>query len=243
MDQFFARDFSGDPFVMFGAPHLVVLVILLAVSLYLPQLRGRSQAIKNVRYGLAMMLLLNELAWHIWNAAVGQWNLQTMLPLHLCSVLVWTGAAMLLTENYRIYEFMYFMGIGGAVQAVLTPDLGLYGFPHFRFFQTFISHGGIIVAALFMTVVVGLRPTWRSILRVFVVMNVYFAIVFVINSILGSNYLFIMRPPDTPSLIDSLGPWPWYLIPLQGIGLLTCFILYIPFALKDWWASRQIQPA
>jgi len=26
------------------------------------------------------------------------------------------------------------MGIGGALQALLTPDLGLYGFPHFRFF-------------------------------------------------------------------------------------------------------------
>jgi hypothetical integral membrane protein (TIGR02206 family) len=166
-----------------------------------------------------------------------------MLPLHLCSVLVWTTALMLFSENYRIYEFIYLMGIGGAIQAVFTPDIGQYGFPHFRFFQTFLSHGGIITAAVFMTVIQGLRPHWRSIGRVFVVMNVYMVLVFMINSILGSNYLFIMRPPDTPSLIDALGPWPWYILSLEGIGLLTSVILYLPFALKDWLSQRSLQVA
>jgi hypothetical integral membrane protein (TIGR02206 family) len=243
MDQFFAKDFSGEPFVMFGLPHLAVLVLLLAVNLALPGLRGHAKARQYFRYGLAALLLVNEFAWHIWNAAVGQWTLQTMLPLHLCSVLVWTSAVMLLTQNYQIYELIYLMGIGGAIQAVLTPDLGVYGYPHFRFFQTFLSHGGIIVAALFMTLVEGLRPYWRSLWRVFVVMNIYVAVVFVINLILGSNYLFIMHPPETPSLIDALGPWPWYLIPLELIGVVTCLVLYMPFAIKDWLASRSAQPA
>ena len=243
MEQFFTKDYTGAPFGFFGAPHLAVMVILLLVNFSLPRMSGKPRAQKAFRYSLAIMLLVNELAWHVWNAAVGQWTLQTMLPLHLCSVLVWTTAAMLLTENYRIYEFIYLMGIGGALQAVLTPDLGIYGFPHFRFFQTFISHGGIITAAVFMTVVEGLRPYWRSILRVFVATNIYMVVVFVINLLLGSNYLFIMRPPETPSLIDALGPWPWYLLSLEVIGVLTCLVLYLPFALKDWRAARQVQAA
>jgi hypothetical integral membrane protein (TIGR02206 family) len=243
MEQFFALDYAGEPFMIFGLPHLVVLAVLLLANLSLPGLRGRPNAIRTVRLGLAWLLLVNEMAWHVWNAAVGRWTIQEMLPLHLCSVLVWTTALMLFTENYRIYEFIYLMGIGGAIQAVFTPDLGVYGFPHFRFFQTFISHGGIIVAAVFMTVVQGLRPYWRSLVRVFVVMNIYMAIVFVINSIIGSNYLFIMYPPETPSLIDLLGPWPWYILSLEAIGLVTCVILYLPFAIKDWLARRAIQPA
>ena len=243
MEQFFTKEYTGAPFVFFGTAHLVVIVILLLVNLSLVRLRGKPQAQKAFRYTLAVVLLVNELAWHVWNAAVGQWTLQTMLPLHLCSVLVWTTAAMLLTENYRIYEFIYLMGIGGALQAVLTPDLGIYGFPHFRFFQTFISHGGIITAAVFMTVVEGLRPYWRSLLRVFVATNIYMVVVFGINLLLGSNYLFIMRPPDTPSLIDALGPWPWYLLSLQAIGLATCLVLYLPFALKDWRTARRVQAA
>jgi hypothetical integral membrane protein (TIGR02206 family) len=243
MEQFFAKDYTGEPFVFLGPPHLVVIAILVVILFFLGRIRSRPPLQKAFRWGLAAVLVLNELAWHVWNAAVGQWTLQTMLPLHLCSVLVWTTAAMLFTENYRIYEFIYFMGIGGALQAVLTPDLGMYGFPHFRFFQTFISHGSIIIAAVFMTVVEGLRPGWRSILRVFVAMNLYMVVVFGINSLLGSNYLFIMRPPETPSLIDALGPWPWYLLSLQVIGLVTCLVLYLPFALKDWRLARRLPTA
>jgi hypothetical integral membrane protein (TIGR02206 family) len=99
------------------------------------------------------------------------------------------------------------------------------------------------LAAVFMTAVQGLRPYWRSLLRVFVVMNIYMVFVFMVNSLIGSNYLFIMRPPDTPSLIDMLGPWPWYILALEAIGLLTCVLLYLPFAVKDWRAQRAIQPA
>ncbi|MEY4245694.1 MAG: hypothetical protein RLZZ245_3279, partial [Verrucomicrobiota bacterium] len=45
---------------------------------------------------------------------------------------------------------------------------------------------------------------------------------------LGSNFAFASRPPDNPSLIDHLGPWPWYLFSLLGIALLLFFILALP---------------
>jgi hypothetical integral membrane protein (TIGR02206 family) len=71
-----------------------------------------------------------------------------MLPLQICSLMVWVSGIMLVTRSFKIYEFAYFLGIGGGLQALATPDLGIYGFPHFRFFQTFLSHG-LIVAAPF----------------------------------------------------------------------------------------------
>ena len=129
------------------------------------------------------------------------------------------------------------MGIGAATQALLTPDAGRYGFPHFRAFQTVISHGSIVMAAVYMTVVEGFRPYWRSFMRLIVWLNVYMATVFVINQLIGSNYLFIARKPETASLIDVLGPWPWYILSLEAIGLAICLLLYLPFAIKDWRAS------
>jgi hypothetical integral membrane protein (TIGR02206 family) len=182
---------------------------------------------------LALILLVNEIAWHYWNHVVGRWTIQTMLPLHLCSVLVWAGALMLLTKSYRIYEFMYFMGIAGAVQALATPDLGIYGFPHFRFFQTFISHGLIVTSAIYMTVVEGFRPTLKSIPRVVIWMNVYALIVFFINSAIGSNYLMINHKPELPSLLDLLPEWPVYILYMELIGFVSILLLYFPFAAKD----------
>jgi len=235
MAPYFAKDFTGGPFVIFGGPHLVVLVLLALINLSLIRFKKglKPQSRTLFRYGLAVLLLVNEASWHWWNWSVGKWNIQEMLPLHICSVLVFASAVMLITRNYAIYEFAYFMGIGAAIQAVMTPDLGIYGFPHYRFFQTFISHGGIITAAVYMTIVEGYRPTWKSLVRVAVWLNIYMLVVTGINFLIGSNYMFTLHKPATPSLLDVLGPWPWYLLSLEIIGLVVCLLLYLPFALKD----------
>jgi len=234
MGRFFAGDYPGPAFEFFGVAHLAALAFLLLLNLFLLRFRFASERTKTaVRWGLALILWGNEIAWHYWNYAVGKWTIQTMLPLQLCSLLVWTGALMLVTKNYRIFEFMYFMGIGGAIQALATPDLGIYGFPHFRFFQTFISHGLIITSAIYMTVVEGFRPTWKSILRVAIWINIYAVIIFFVNRAIGSNYLMINGKPGTPSLLDYLPDWPIYILYMEGIGLATCILLYVPFVVKD----------
>jgi hypothetical integral membrane protein (TIGR02206 family) len=234
MEQFFARDFYGQAFELFGIPHVIALSVLLAFNLILLQSKhAREDQKKSIRWALALALVVNETAWHVWNGAVGRWSIQSMLPLHLCSALVWIGALMLVMRNYRMYEFMYLLGIGGAIQALATPDLGIYGFPHFRFFQTFISHGLIITSAIYMTVVEGFRPTWKSLLRVALWMNIYVVIVYFINDAIGSNYLMINAKPNTPSLLDLLPPWPIYILYMEVIGIITVFLLYLPFAIRD----------
>lgn len=236
MIDFFAANYQGSAFELFGRTHLAALAALVLLNLFLTRFRNASEGTKAaLRWMLALILWVNEFAWHYWNYSVGRWTIQTMLPLHLCSVLVWIGALMLVTKSYRIYEFMYFMGIAGAIQALATPDLGIYGFPHFRFFQTFISHGLIVTSAIYMTVVEGFRPTLKSIPRVVIWMNLYALVVFFINSAIGSNYLMINYKPETPSLLDLLPEWPVYILYMELIGVISVLFLYFPFAAKDLW--------
>jgi len=92
-----------------------------------------------------------------------------------------------------------------------------------------------------MTVVEHFRPTWKSMLRTLLAINLYAIPVFILNLLIGSNYLFINRPPDTPSLIDVLGPWPWYLLSLEALAIGIFLILYLPFAIKDWRNKAVVQ--
>lgn len=242
MDEFFALDYHGAPFELFGPAHLAALGVVLAINLLIianrqsfsPPLRNRF------RVSLAVVLLVNEAVWHLWNLTTGQWTIQTMLPLHLCSVLVFASAYMLLTRSYKIFEFAYFLGIGGALQALLTPDAGIYGFPHLRFFQVIISHGAIVTAAIYMTFVEGYRPYPASLKRVFIWTNIYIFAVFILNQVIGSNYLFIAHKPETASLIDALGPWPWYILSLEIIGAGMCLLLYAPYAIADLRKKRLL---
>jgi hypothetical integral membrane protein (TIGR02206 family) len=245
MSELFAGlDYTGEPFRLFGAAHLLALGLVILLNSALLYFRFYSSAAvfrSRFRRSLAMVLLVNEAAYHLWRLTTHQWTLQKMLPFHLCAVMVYLSVIMLLTRSYFLYQLLYFMGIGGALQALITPNAGIYGFPHFRAFQTFISHGAIIMAALYMTLVERYRPTWKSIWRVAIWLNLYMLGVGVINWRLGSNYMWIARKPDVATVLDWFGPWPWYILGMEAVGLGICLLLYLPFAMKDWRASRMAQ--
>jgi hypothetical integral membrane protein (TIGR02206 family) len=235
MEQFFTRDYTGAPFELFGPAHIAFLLFLLLACILVFVFRDRFAPRQRLvfRLVLAVWLVVNELAFHAWQIYYGLWSYKLYLPLHICSLMVFASAFMLVTRNYTIYEFSYFVGIGAAVQSLLTPDAGIYGFPHFRAFQTMTAHGLLVFSAVYMTAVEKLRPYPKSLLRVAIGLNLYMALLYIVNSILGTNYMYIMGKPETASLIDYLGPWPWYILSFEAIGLLTCLLLYLPFFLKD----------
>jgi hypothetical integral membrane protein (TIGR02206 family) len=132
------------------------------------------------------------------------------------------------------------MGMGGAFQYLMTPDLGIYGFPHFRYWQTFLAHGLLFIAPIYMTVVEGFRPTWKSFWRVVIGSNIYMVIIFFINRWIGGDYLFVNGKPATASIMDLLPPWPYYIIYLELIGVVTFILLYLPFFIKDMHAKKLV---
>lgn len=242
MSFYFAKDYAGLPFELFGTAHLIGIGIFLLFVAWLVFLHRRQNTKLNdiFRISLAILLIAQEISYHAWRFYTGEWSIKIMLPFHLCSVFVWLGAYMLLTKNRYIYDFAYFVGIAGALQAFLTPDIGDYGFPHYRFFQVLISHGSIMLAALYMTIVEGYRPTWKSFGKVFLWLNIYMVFVFIVNWIVGSNYMFVTHKPETASLLDVLGPWPIYLLATEGVALVMFFLLYLPFAIGDWHRARLV---
>ena len=242
MDQFFSgTEYTGKPFELFGTAHLVALAVVVLFNLSFLYFRKNpnSPASLFIRYAMAVVLILNEALWHYWNIRTGQWSIQNTLPLHLCSIFVFLNAIMLVTGSERIYEYAYFLGIGGALQPLLTPDAGIWGFPHLRFFQVIISHGLIVSSAIYMTVVQRYRPTWKSLRRVLLGSGIYMVIIFGLNFLIGSNYLFIARKPDTASLMDVLPAWPWYIPVIIAIAVLVFLLLYVPFALTDARRKRN----
>jgi hypothetical integral membrane protein (TIGR02206 family) len=127
-------------------------------------------------------------------------------------------------------EVAYFWGLGGTVQALLTPDLA-EGFPSWEFIQFFWSHGGVLLSIVYLIAVQGSRPRPGCLLRMFLATNAYALFAGVLDFVFGWNYGYLRHPPSQPSLIDFLGPWPWYILSLEMIALLSFAILYLPWLL------------
>lgn len=240
--RYFAKVWDGGDFVVFGKDHLVFIIFVLLINIsFIWMRRIKSEHFRrNMRWGMAFTSIFVELAWHTWKIWLGEWTVAEMLPLHLCSIFVILNSIMLFTRNYRIYEFSYFLGIGGALQAFLTPDAGVYGLWHFRSIQTLMAHGLIITEGVYMTVVEGFRPQIKSFLNVFIYGNIAMAVVYVINLLVGGNYMFLMHKPVTASLLDVLGPWPWYILSLEAVGFVMFGVLYLPWVFIDWQAKRRM---
>jgi hypothetical integral membrane protein (TIGR02206 family) len=237
MGEFFSTDYNGSPFVLFGAAHWTALGVILLINLSLFWVRkSQNRRLRDiVRYTLAGSMAVSRLLLYLWIISTGQWNIQWYLPLHLCSVSLWLSVYMLLTKNYRAFEYTYFLGIGGAIWPLLTPDAGRYGFPHFYPIQFFLSHAGIITASVYMVVVEGYRPYWSSLKRAFIGGNLYLLFVTGVNLLIGSNYMYTLRKPPVATPLDYFGPWPWYLVIAEAIALLLFVLLYAPF----YWLDRR----
>jgi len=237
MSQYFRFDYTAGDFVPFSLSHFVALgiIVLLNVVMVISLKKIHSKSLdKWFANSLALLLILQEISLSVWRITTDQWRAGTSLPLHLCGAAVVLSAVLLVTKKEQIYEIVYFWGFGGALQALMTPDIGPFSYPHYRFFQFFVSHGAIVTATVYATFILGYRPFFRSIVKVFVITNIYMIFIAVFNYLFDGNYLFICHKPETASLIDYLGPWPYYILSLEVVGLISFLIYYSPFAIRDY---------
>src|SRR5262245_4183133 len=227
-------------FVLFGPAHLTVLFITFALPLFLAWLvrrQGGERLAKPIAWTFAIVLVLNQVVLLIWALPPGV-HLEYNPPRHLCDRAAFTCAAALVWRHRLSYELSYFWGLAGTLQALLTPDLDA-GFPQAEFFAFWIAHSGIIAAVLFLTLGLAMRPTLRSIGRAFLWLQVYAVVTAILNLLLDTNYGYLRRKPTLPSLLDYLGPWPWYLVSLEILALVLFFLCYLPFAVADWMRRNR----
>ncbi|WP_138751950.1 TIGR02206 family membrane protein [Paenibacillus sinopodophylli] len=225
---------------MFSAAHsaglslLVVIVVMVVVFR-----RGLREPSRNqiTRWTLAAVLLCSEAALQLSYITENSWGIYS-LPLQLCSLMLLVGAVVLMTKHKALYDVLFFLGSMGALQALLTPNLD-ETFPHFRYFQFFIAHIGIIGAALFVVAVERYRPTFRSVLRAMLWLHILAIPAWITNYLSGTtNFMFLARKPATASLLDWLAPWPWYLLELEIIAFCLFFALYGVVKGLDLWMSK-----
>jgi hypothetical integral membrane protein (TIGR02206 family) len=234
---------EASEFVLFGAAHLAALGVIVALAF---GLAGASRAGLSVaaqgRLGLvlAFLLVAHEATKITTRVAVEGYPLASQLPLHLCALSALLFAWVLARRSYPVYEVVYFWAMGGTVQALLTPDLR-DGFPHPNWLIFFGGHGLVMVGVAYATFVYGFRPQVRSILRSLAALAVVAALVMPVNAWLGTNFLYLMEKPGQASLLDYLGPWPWYIGSLAAVALLSSLVWYLPFAVADAWRARRRQ--
>jgi len=218
---------SSD-FHLFGALHLMILGCVLAVAAVLAATSRQTAVSKRwVRYALGSALALNELVWWAYRLHFEGFRFPEGLPLELCDLTLWLTVYALFTLKPLAYEIAYYAGLGGSGMALLTPDLWapLCSYPTIYFF---VAHGLVVAGLLMLLWSKQARPQRGSLWKVFGLLNIYTAMIGIFNLVFKTNYMYLCRKPANPSLIDFLGPWPWYVGAGELVALLIFWLLWLP---------------
>ncbi len=227
---------AARAFRPYGLAHFVVIGLTISLPFVFAALARRSRSSRSERVIARLLvgvLVFNSLGYEIYLAFTVGLPWQKALPFQLCDWAMVAIIVALLTGRERWLEVAYFWGIGGTLQAILTPDLK-FAFPDIRFLTFFIAHSGIVVAIAFMMIMRRFRPHWASIGRTFAWSEIYFVLTITVDLITGENYGYLIHKPAAASLLDALSDQRVpYILQMHLLALIFFCALYLPFAVYD----------
>jgi hypothetical integral membrane protein (TIGR02206 family) len=223
------REFSA-----YGPSHWVVLAVFAAGAALVVRVGRRHRSPEGERRfgrvagGATLLLYLA-----IYFSAMVPPTVGRSVPLRLTDLATMVAAYALWSHRRWAYALTYYWCLTLSTQALVSPALDGPDFPHPEFLAFWAIHLVVVWAAIYLTWGIGVRPDWRSYSLAVFVTVVWVAVTFVFNSIAGTNYGFVNAKPATPSLLDVLGPWPWYLVTVA-------VLLLAVWASMTWpWTRRS----
>ena len=218
--------------------HLLPICVAIVFLVFLLKIAKRtSKDIQDRIIHLFSMVVSSVLiVYHLTQIAFGDYNFTEDLPLFLCSFMALIIPLFTYYRKYWMFEILVFWIIAGTLQGVITPDIAK-GFPSFDYFRYWFVHLGLLIIISYAIVIFKMKPSLKSMFKSYVVFQCYIVVMLLLNFVLGSNYGYLNRKPESASVLDVLGDWPIYVVKADVILFVAFFIIYICFYVSKKSAS------
>lgn len=191
MDTPFAIEFLSEEWIR----NISITMFLASLYFYLSY-RVKNQNIQIFLKSSSLIIIGMTFAYHIILGSSGAWTLKEDLPLHLCSVsAIICSVIFFVKKKQFLFEFLFYCGIIGGLVSILTPQITLYNDNYFFYIMFYFKHASIITIPLVIMYRMKMKLGKYSWLKTFGGINILLAIVMPVNSLLGSNYLYVAKPP------------------------------------------------
>jgi hypothetical integral membrane protein (TIGR02206 family) len=218
---------------LMGISHIITVAVCVASIILVPKYFESSsdKSKKFLSYFIIFLLLVNQVMDFYREGFVsGRW--QDGLPLHLCDFSTIAIILYFLTQKRDFFVFAFFFGIAGGGMSILTPDT-VYGFPYVGYIQSQIGHTMILMGVTYAMVIDNQRPYLKDIPKVFMYATILLLFTYLMNYLLGTNYWFLAEKPIGDNITALMRPEPFHIIDLYVVALLVCYLMYLPYFLKD----------
>ena len=237
-----------EEFANFTFAHFSPILLMVGVILLIRRFREKIRSLRcerNIRYTLAFMLIVCEMAyfWRLVGVPALNPNPVDHLPITVCGWAVIFCSYMVVGKSQTLFDISYFWLFSGTVFALITPTVITYTGPtRFRYYQFWLEHTLGYIAIFYMIFVHDMRPSVKSAIKSYIALVCLAVIAYFANSMIGpgANYLFMAKPEDTPSILDILPPNFALRLVVMALMITLMFTLaYLPWYLKDRKAAKQ----
>ena len=191
MDTPFAIEFLSEEWIR----NISITMFLASLYFYLSY-RVKNQNMQIFLKSSSLIIIGMTFTYHIILGSSGAWTLKEDLPLHLCSVsAIICSVIFFVKKKQFLFEFLFYCGIIGGLVSILTPQITLYNDNYFFYIMFYFKHASIIIIPLVIMYRMKMKLGKYSWLKTFGGINILLAIVMPVNSVLGSNYLYVAKPP------------------------------------------------
>ncbi len=231
------------PFVPLSPQHLVAVTAWATLTLVMT-IHDRKRP-ENVRRrnakALAAVLVVYYAIESIVRVTVLGMRVMDTLPFEMCSALFFIDAFALWTGNLIALEVMWYWTMAGPIHAFITPTPRA-GYPNLNYFQYFAAHGLLIFSAVYGTIALMPAPRRGGVWRSLAALVAFIGIVAGVDLVTGENYVYLRHKPPSPTLVDALGPWPYYTLSGIGVALASFALWSVPWIIAGRLRKPVLPP-
>ena len=202
-------------------------ITISAITILILFLRNKKSLTKIAKV-IGYILLIQILCTNIYLLCITKTrSFHDSLPLSLCRASIILSALALITRKHFFIQRAVYLGISGGIQSILTPDFS-YGNTLYILFDYYFVHGMLIFIPIFLIYSMKFRLNKFSSIKAFLYGNILLAIIFPLNFIIGSNYMYLKEKPLVNNIL-LIGNRPWYILAFEVAAIIHILIMDIIF--------------
>ena len=225
---------KGVGFSQYGLLHIVWLAIFVATLVIVSRIYKKSDSEKRVKIRkiVAWLIVADEI-WKMFFLAIGGRYEWEYLPFHLCSVNIFLILWHAYKPNKVVDNFLYLVGIPGAVAAMLFPSwvkLPLFNFMHQH---SFTIHTLLVLYPCMLTYAGDIKPQIKYIPKCIALLLALCVPGIIANKLVGTNFMFLEEASAGSPLLIFENLWGNHLLGYPVLIALVILIMYLPVIVKN----------
>lgn len=231
MKHYFGQtsDFS---LTFFGPIHILLILTTILAIVFIYKYKDKLKKYKFLKYLIITILFSNMIIYILGAILTNSFDINIHLPIHYCYITGFIFMYMILKEKKNWFNMLYYAIFFCTITVIIFEDPNIT-YDRYEFILLVISHHFLLISNFYTLYVLDYPVNKKGYKSFFIYSIIVYAIVFIINKLIHTDYIFNESLPtfiyEEFSFVKYMPPIFWIII--IAIPLLIC--AYIPIKHKN----------